>query len=100
MQHRRGFFRSPIFNLSNNKIIGLHYAGSSKFNFNHGIFLKAPINKFKKFFEENTNINTKGGNYANKIYDDLNYSLPIGNPLYNSEININTNKYLDYVNNT
>ena len=36
---------SPILNISNNKIIGMHTA-SCKFNFNKGIILNNPINEF------------------------------------------------------
>ena len=37
---------SPILNLSNNKVIGIHKEGSSNFNFNKGTFLKFPLNDF------------------------------------------------------
>lgn len=36
---------SPILNISNNKVIGMHKA-SCKFNYNKGTFLKEPINEF------------------------------------------------------
>ena len=37
---------SPILNLSNNKVIGIHKEGSPNFNFNKGTFLKFPLNDF------------------------------------------------------
>lgn len=37
---------SPILNLSNNKIIGIHKGCDIKFEFNIGIFLKYPIKEF------------------------------------------------------
>ena len=37
---------SPIINLLNNKIIGIHKKGSSHFKRNYGIFLKYPINDY------------------------------------------------------
>ena len=39
---------SPILNLENNKVIGIHKeAGLSTFNFNKATFLKFPLNDFK-----------------------------------------------------
>ena len=37
---------SPILNLSNNKVIGIHKKGSKIFNFNLGTCLKFPLNDF------------------------------------------------------
>ena len=37
---------SPILNISNNKLIGIHKEGSVRFNFNKGTFLKFPLNDF------------------------------------------------------
>ena len=39
---------SPILNLSNNKLIGIHKKGSKIFNYNMGTFLKFPLNDFIK----------------------------------------------------
>ena len=46
---------SPILNLSNKKIIGVHKQGMDQFNFNKGIFLKYPINDFKALMQSNFN---------------------------------------------
>lgn len=46
---------SPILNLSNKKIIGVHKQGMDQFNFNKGIFLKYPINDFKALIQSNFN---------------------------------------------
>ena len=43
---KKGSSGSPIMNLENNKIIGVHYGYSDNYNFNKGIFLKKPINEF------------------------------------------------------
>ena len=43
---KKGSSGSPIMNLENNKIIGVHYGYSDNFKFNKGIFLKIPINEF------------------------------------------------------
>lgn len=37
---------SPILNLENNAVIGIHKEASPYFNFNKGTFLKFPINDF------------------------------------------------------
>ena len=37
---------SPILNLENNKVIGIHKEGSSIFNYNQGTLLKYPLNCF------------------------------------------------------
>ena len=37
---------SPILNLENNKVIGIHKEGSTVFNFNFATFLKYPLEKF------------------------------------------------------
>ena len=42
----KGSSGSPLLNLYNNKVIGIHKGGYSHFEFNKGILLKEPINKF------------------------------------------------------
>ena len=37
---------SPILNLSNNKVIGIHKKACKQFNYNIGTFLKFPLNDF------------------------------------------------------
>ena len=49
---------SPIINLLNNKIIGIHKEGSNHFKFNKGTYLKYPINEFINKYNNN-NINNK-----------------------------------------
>ena len=39
---------SPILNLENNKVIGIHKEGSNNFNFNKGTLLKYPLNDIIK----------------------------------------------------
>ena len=52
---------SPILNLSNNKVIGIHKEGAKNFNFNIGTCLQFPLNDFleknKKENEPNNNQN-------------------------------------------
>ena len=42
----KGSSGSPIINLLNNKIIGIHKKGSGHFKINYGTYLKDPINEF------------------------------------------------------
>lgn len=42
---------SPIINLFNNKVIGIHKEGSKIFEFNKGTILKKPV---KEFYEQNS----------------------------------------------
>ena len=49
-----GSLGSPIINLENNKVIGIHYESSSYYNHNKGIFLKFPLYEYvnkKNLFE-------------------------------------------------
>ena len=46
---------SPILNLSNNKVIGIHKQASKKFNFNLGTNLKFPLNDFLSKKNQNNN---------------------------------------------
>ena len=48
----KGSSGSPILNLSNNKIIGIHKLKSENFNANFGTLLKYPINKFIKEYKQ------------------------------------------------
>ena len=49
---------SPIINLLNNKIIGIHKEGSSHFQINYGTYLKYPINDYiNKHLKNNMIIN-------------------------------------------
>ena len=52
---------SPILNLSNNKVIGIHKQGSKKSNFNLGTCLKFPLNNFYK--KRNSNKTSNMNNY-------------------------------------
>ena len=56
----RGSGGSPIMNLSNGKIIGIHIGADSKGRYNIGTFLKYPvedlIDKFKDYINSETQI--------------------------------------------
>ena len=71
---------SPILNLKNNKVIGIHKQGSNYSNFNKGTLLKYPLNDFiKKYNKNNKNeiiINTKN-NQNNIITDKINIKKDI-----------------------
>ena len=47
---------SPIINLENNKVIGVHKEASINFNFNIGTFLKFPLNDFLENFKNKNKI--------------------------------------------
>ena len=59
---------SPILNLANNKVIGIHKESSLKYNFNIATFLKVPLNKFMNESQNYTN-NTEYN--KNQIYSDV-----------------------------
>ena len=46
---------SPIMNLLNNKIIGIHKEASMKFKINRGTFIKYPVNEFLNQIKNNEN---------------------------------------------
>jgi len=60
---------SPIINLLNNKIIGIHKEGSSRFKYNKGTYLKYPINEFINKFNNNIEITLDINN------DDINKEI-------------------------
>ena len=68
---------SPILNLENNKVIGIHKQGSINFNFNKGILLKYPLNDFIKNIKKNKNNIIIGEININK--NDINKDIKIIN---------------------
>ena len=58
---------SPILNLSNNKVIGIHKQGSQIFNFNKGTFLKYPLENCIEL----TKSDTPTFNNLSKIISDV-----------------------------
>jgi len=76
----KGSSGSPIFNLSNNKVIGIHKAGpkNSNFKFNYGTFLKRPINEFINQIINN--------NFFNNDYQIINNITENSNYKYNNNI--------------
>ena len=98
---------SPIFNLANNKVIGIHYAGHFKFTFNYAYFLKHPIKEFiKKYSKEIIHKKSKSEHYNkdnnisnnSKNFDDSYLSKT--NSTFNSISNISNNNstYSAYMN--
>jgi hypothetical protein len=58
---------SPILNLENNKVIGIHKQGSNNFNFNKGTLLKYPLNDIiKKYNKNNKNENKNNKSLSKK----------------------------------
>ena len=84
---------SPIMNLFNNKIIGIHKESVKDKNYNRGTLLKYPINKYKQYFNNNIIIKEKEDNkilfpgYITKTDNITNTSLT----------NIDPNAYMVYV---
>ena len=108
---------SPILNLKNNKVIGIHKEGSFNFNYNKGPLLKYPINDF---ITKNNNITIGGINinkndineeYKNNILgeininkEDLNKDIKIINSYEKNEIKENVEikineKNIEFTNN-
>ena len=94
----KGSSGSPIFNLSNNKIIGIHMGGANKHNFNLGIFLNFPIQEFiiKELSNNNLNNNINNNLKYNFTANQLNILLKnknnknnnfFSNPLMNQNNN-------------
>ena len=84
---------SPILNLENNKVIGIHKEGSINFEFNKGTYLKYPL---IDFIQKN----------KNKINNDIIYNIPssanIQNSKYNNmsyNINMGINNNFNQINN-
>ena len=87
---------SPILNLNNNKVIGVHKGASDSKNWSLGTFIKGPINKFyqeemnnnktnlledkkeiiKNYDNENTGINKNPQKYKNITYKILTEDYP------------------------
>lgn len=74
---------SPILNLENNKVIGIHRKGSNVFDFNIGTFLKFPLNDF---FEKNKNNMINKFNYTMNI---KNNNQPQINKIFHQNSNNN-----------
>ena len=89
---------SPILNLENNKVIGIHKEGSTVFNFNLGTFLRYPL---EDFIEKNLNKGIKKkekkveDDKDNRINNELNFpKIPDKNikPNKKKSNNINAEK--------
>ena len=69
---------SPILNLNNNKVIGIHKGGKTKINMNLGTLLKKPLEQFykekvedNKEKDENNNINNLNNNLYEVLGEDI-----------------------------
>jgi len=87
---------SPILNLSNNKIIGIHKQRSIRDNFNIGVLLKFPINDFlhndninyKKISLKNKSINESKNNNFNEALNDILNEIKLINLKYSDKKSI------------
>ena len=78
---------SPILNLLNNKIIGIHKEASMKFKINRGTYLKYPINEFINQIKGNENNENKETNLIiNNIKNELEIKLKIDKNDVNKKI--------------
>ena len=67
----QGSSGSPILNLVNNKVFGIHKKASKQFNYNIGTFLKEPINDFINIISNNIN-----NIFSTSTFLSLNFPLP------------------------
>ena len=74
---------SPILNLKNNKVIGIHKEGSTNFNFNKGTLLKYPLNDIIKKYNKNENKNNVIIGEINIKKEDINKDIQIINSFDN-----------------
>ena len=82
---------SPILNLKNNKVIGIHKQGSNNFNYNKGTLLKYPLNDIIKKYNQN-NINENNNIIIGEINinkNDINKDIQIINSFENFKRNLN-----------
>ena len=75
---------SPIMNLLNNKIIGIHKEASMKFKINKGTFLKYPVNEFLNQIKNNEN--NKNNLIISNIKNELEIKLKIDKNDVNKKI--------------
>ena len=79
----KGSSGSPILNLENNKVIGIHKeAGLSTFNFNKATFLKFPLNDFN---EKENNLSTKLSIEIYQNYDKFSNLIWIDRNIHNTQ---------------
>ena len=63
---------SPILNLANNKVIGIHKQNSKNINFNIGTFLKFPLKDFFKQKRANPTLNILNVDNTNNNINNFN----------------------------
>ena len=77
---------SPIINLLNNKIIGVHKEGTKNFEFNKGTYLKDPIIEFIKMYKNKNNVN-KENHIINNNMSNNNNKIEINLEINKEDIN-------------
>ena len=77
---------SPILNISNNKVIGVHKEGSINYNFNCGTYLKEPINEYLNNINLIRKSKTTKNEYLNNN-NEIKKSKTIKNEIKNVIIN-------------
>jgi len=76
---KHGSSGSPILNLNNNKVIGIHKGSSKEINMNLGTLLRKPLEQFyKEKFEDNKEKfkNNNGNNLNNNLFEVLGRNYP------------------------
>ena len=79
---------SPILNLENNKVIGIHKQGSNNFNYNKGTLLKFPLNDIIKKYNKNNKNENKNNVIIGEINinkNDINKDIQIINSFENAK---------------
>ena len=99
----KGSSGSPILNLENNKVIGIHKeAGLSTFNFNKGTLLKFPINDFNEEQKNDRNDSNnenekKENNLSTKLSKEIYQKYNKGLNLIWIDRNIHNNQNTQYI---
>ena len=94
---------SPILNLSNHKVIGLHTAGSKKFSYNLAVILKSPIKEYIKKYKNNnddqSNNIIENNNFYQYNQNKSNNNDKPDNKINKNNHNINTLTDVNTINN-
>ena len=83
---------SPILNIKNNKVIGIHHSRNDQFNYNNGTLLNIPIKDFMKNHLNKNNYKKNDSNKKYKIIKKKNDKKPV----IKKKLNINLTKINKY----
>ena len=68
----------PLINFNNNKVIGIHKGFGNGKKWNYGVFIKAPIERFKEknsYIENNQNLNEENNINNNYFMNNMNMNM-------------------------